>query len=144
MPFTILIFSYRKIGISPKEFKDHYESSHVPLIKSLAGTHFPQSHKRFYIQRTADADADDNDDDDGDDKNNKYPATILVGSQPDFQYDALAELTFENATKFQTFMSIVSQGEAREMLAKDEEIFLDRERMTAVVVGETVVTEGST
>ena len=136
MPFTILIFSYRKIGITPTAFKDHYEFSHVPLIKSLTGTYFPQSHRRSYIQRTADADADNN--------NNRYPATVLVGTQPDFQYDAFAELVFEDASKFQKFMSIVSQGEAREMLAKDEEMFLDRVRLTAVVVGETVVTDGST
>ena len=72
-----------------------------------------------------------------------YPATVLVGSQPDFQYDAFAELIFEDASKFQTFMGIVSQEEAREKLAKDEELFLDRGRLTAVVVGETVVTERS-
>ena len=38
-------------------------------------------------------------------------------------------------------MDIVSQDEAKERIAQDEEMFLDRERMTAVVVGETVVTE---
>ena len=134
MPFTILIYSYRKPGTTPAAFKSHYESSHVPLIQSLTGTHFPQSHKRFYIQRSEDAGANNN--------NTDYPATVLVGTQQDFQYDAFAELIFEDAVKFQTFMGIVSQGEAKEALARDEEMFLDRARLTAVVVGETLVTRG--
>ena len=134
MPFTILIYSTRKSGITPAAFKSHYESRHVPLVQSLTGAHFPRSHKRFYIQRTErEVDADDGSD--------KYPATVLVGAQPDFQYDAFAELTFEDAERFQTFMEIVGRDEARERLARDEEVFLDRGRLTAVVVGETVVTE---
>ncbi len=134
MPFTILIYSYRKPGTTPAAFKSHYESRHVPLIQSLTGTHFPQSHKRFYILRSEDAGANNN--------NTDYPATVLVGTQQDFQYDAFAELIFEDAAKFQTFMGIVSQGEAKEALARDEEMFLDRTRLTAVVVGETLVTRG--
>ena len=111
----------------------------MPLLKSLAGAHFPQSHKRFYIQRSPTATATTND---TNNNNDNYPATVLVGTQPDFPYDALAELTFEDASKFHAFMGVVSQGEARELIARDEEVFLDRGRMTAVVVGETVVTEG--
>ena len=65
---------------------------------------------------------------------------MLVATQPDFQYDAFAELTFEDEGKFQTLMGIVSQGEAQERLAEDEEIFMDRARMTVVAVEEPVVT----
>ena len=146
MPFTILIYSYRKPGTTPAAFKSHYELRHVPLIKSLTGSNFPQYHKRFYVQRSEDVAANNTNDDkheDHNNNNNRYPATVLVGTQPDFQYDALAEVTFEDAAKFQTFMGIVSQGEAKEMLARDEAMFLDRARITAVVVGETAVTEGS-
>ena len=132
MPFTVLIYAYRKPGTTPAAFRSHYESSHVPLVQSLTGAHFPQSHKRIYIQRSEDTDA-----------INNYPATVLVGTQPDFQYDAIAELTFGDAAKFQTFMGIVGQGDAKEKITQDEEMFLDRGRMTAVVVGEIMVTEGS-
>lgn len=94
--------------------------------------HFPQSHRRFYIQRPEDADT----------KNHNYPATVLLGTQADFQYDAFAELTFEDAARFKAFMDIVDRGDVKKMIARDEEMFLDRERMTAVVVGETTVTKG--
>lgn len=147
MPFTILLYSFRKAGTTPASFKTHYESQHIPLLKSLTGTHFPKSHKRFYVQRTNNTTTTDNNSSTANDNNNhnqndNYPATVLVGTQPDFPYDAIAELTFEDATKFQTFMDIVSQDETKELIARDEELFLDRARMTAVVVGETVVTEG--
>lgn len=115
--------------MSPAAFKSHYESNHIPLIQSLTGSHFPRTHKRYYVQRSEDADT-----------NNHFPATVLVGAQSDFPYDAFAELIFEDAAKFQTFMSIVSQGETKETLAQDEDLFLDRGRMTAVVVGEPVAT----
>lgn len=65
-----------------------------------------------------------------------------MGSQPDFQDDALAGLTIKDAAAFQTFMGFVSQGEAKEIIARDEEMFMDRGKMTAVVVGETVATAG--
>ena len=68
---------------------------------------------------------------------------MLVGTQPDFEYDALTEVTFEDATKFQTFMGIMGEDDAKEKIAQDEEMFLDRARMTAVVVGEIEVTKGS-
>ena len=103
--FTVLIFSYRKAGTIPTAFKSHYGSRHVPLLQSLTGSHFPKSHKRYYIQRSEDA---------ADTSNKNYPATVLVGTQPGFQCDAFAELTFDDAAKFQTFMGIVSQGEAKD------------------------------
>ena len=129
MTFTVLIFAYRKAGTTPAAFKSHYETIHVPLIQSLTGPHFPQSHKRFYIQRSQDAISE-----------NAHPATVLAGTQSDFQYDAFAELTFEDEAEFQTLMGIVGQGEAKERLAADEEMFMDRARMSVVVVEEPVVT----
>ena len=41
---------------------------------------------------------------------------VLMGTQPDSQYGAFAEMTTDNAAKSQTFMGIVSQGEAKEMI----------------------------
>ena len=59
-----------------------------------------------------------------------------MGGQPDFDYDSVAELTFDDVSAFQAFMAILSQGEAAKKFAEDEEMFLDRPRTTAVVVDE--------
>ena len=65
---------------------------------------------------------------------------MLVGSQADFDYDAIAELVFDDEAAFQTFFGVVSGKEAAERIARDEERFMVRERMRVVVVGEGVVT----
>lgn len=108
------------------EFKTHWDTQHVELLKTIAGENFPLTHTRRYIART--------------NQNNSWPAAVLVGSQEDFTYDGIAELVFPNETAFQTFYTIVSEPEAAAKIAADEESFIVREQMKAVVLGETSVT----
>jgi EthD domain len=133
MPYTILLLAYRKPGVSPTEFKSHYESSHVPILQSIAGSLFPTSHTRRYIHRvqgSADGGAD----------NTSHPATVLIGEQADFEYDAIVELVFDNEAAFHAFSARISESEAAERIARDENLFLDRAKMKAVVVGDCNVT----
>lgn len=37
MTYSVLIFAYRKPGTTPEQFRAHYEGSHVPLVKEIAG-----------------------------------------------------------------------------------------------------------
>ncbi|KAK7757120.1 hypothetical protein SLS62_000667 [Diatrype stigma] len=120
MTHTVLIFAYRKPGTTPEQFKTHYEGTHVPLVKELAGEHFPLSHTRRYIHRTEGQGATE--------RNAKNPATVLIGEQVDFDYDAFAELTFADVPSFQTFMGIMQKPENAARIAADEELFLDRSR----------------
>ena len=139
MPYTALIFAWRKPGTTPTDFKSHYESRHIPLIQSLAGPHFPKSHTRRYIQRS-EVDASSYSSSANGGENAKYPATVLMGTQAEFDYDAFAELVFDDEGHFQTFMGVVGAKEAAERIAADEEMFLDRGRMMVVVVDECRVT----
>ena len=133
MAYRVLIFAYRKPGTTPAAFKSHYESSHVPLVQSIAGAHFPKAHVRRYIHRT-ERSASATDDD--------YPASVLAGAQSDFEYDAIAELIFDDEVAFQTFFGLVSQPEAADKISKDEDMFLDRAKMKVVVLGDCVTTSG--
>lgn len=137
MVYSILIFAFRKPGTTPAEFKAHYESSHVPLIKSIAGPLFPTSHTRRYLHRSEVSETS------SDDKNAKYPAKVLLGTQANFEYDAFAELTFKDEAAFGAFFGHVTKDENAAKIAADEEKFLDRAKTTVVVVGETVVTSGA-
>ena len=132
MPYIVLLFAHRKPGLSPASFKSHYESSHMPLIRFLAGPVFPKTHTRRYIHRTPP--------ESGTDDTNNYPATVFVGTQADFAYDAISELVFDDEPAFQAFSARMGQGEAAERIAKDEEVFLDRARLRAVLVGDCIVT----
>ncbi|KAI1352354.1 EthD domain-containing protein [Xylaria sp. FL0043] len=148
MPYSVLIFAYRKPGTTPEQFKAHYEGVHVPLIRKLTGANFPLSHTRHYLHRTTqhqhqqqqqqqEAEGKGNTA-----RNPHTPATVLIGTQAEFDYDAFAELTFEDEAAFQRFFALTQQQpENAEQIAADEELFLDRARMTVVVKGETRVTE---
>ncbi|MCJ1223518.1 hypothetical protein MMC12_000160 [Toensbergia leucococca] len=104
----------------------------MPILQSLAGTHFPKTHTRRYIQRSESSTT-----------NADYPATILVGAQADFEYDAISELVFEDEAAFQAFFASIGQVETAEKIAKDEKIFIDQARTRVVVVGDCVVTTGA-
>ncbi|KAF2253687.1 hypothetical protein BU26DRAFT_516008 [Trematosphaeria pertusa] len=129
MPFTFLLFITRKPTLTPTEFKTHWDAAHVALLQSTAGPYFPLTHTRRYIARPA-AEA----------TTGSWPASVLVGTQEDFAYDWIAELVFEDEAAFQEFMGAVSEPEAARRIAEDEERFIVREKMRAVVLGETSVT----
>lgn len=111
--YSILIFAFRKPGTTPEQFRAHNEGSHVLLIKEIAGKHFPLSHTRRYVHRSEGKA-------EGTERNADYPATILMGSQADFDYDAFAELTFANLTAFQTFFGITQQPENQARIQADD------------------------
>jgi hypothetical protein len=136
MSFSILIFAYRKPGISPAEFKSHHEEINIPLAKSLAEDTFPNKHIRRYIHRPESPVSEMTGN-----TNANYPATVLVGTPKYFDYDSISELVFDDEAAFHKFFAVVRQSEVAAKLAVDEEIFLDRGRMTAVVLGDCTVTE---
>lgn len=137
MPYILLVFAHRKPGLSPVEFKSHYESRHLPLIQTLTGSLFPKSHTRRYIQRVQGPI-------DGDADNANHPAVVMVGTPADFEYDAFAEIVFDDEAAFQAFFACITQAEAARRIAEDEELFLDREKMRVVVVDDCTVTTGLT
>lgn len=127
MTFSFFIFVTRKPTLTPAEFKTHWDTKHVELIKSIAGEHFPITHTRHYIARPAE-------------RNGTWPAAVLLGTQEDFTYDGIAELVFQDEQAFQTFFAIVSDLESAAKIAADEEAFIVREKTKAVVNGDTSVT----
>jgi hypothetical protein len=64
----------------------------------------------------------------GTERNANSPASVLMGTQADFEYDALAELTFPDVGAFQKFFSIAQQPENAARITADEEKFLDRSK----------------
>ncbi|KAF2177312.1 hypothetical protein K469DRAFT_809488 [Zopfia rhizophila CBS 207.26] len=82
MTFTTVFLVTRKTGIPPSAFKQHWENTHIPLLKAIVGYDFPLSHTRHYIERDL--------------STPEYPANILYGQQEDFTFDAVAVFTFAN------------------------------------------------
>ncbi|KAI1113886.1 EthD domain-containing protein [Nemania sp. NC0429] len=137
MPYSALVFVYRKAGTTPEQFKAYYDEIHVPLLLELTGSTFPLAHKRHYIQRQSGQKQDDQDTA----RNPTTPATVHVGTQEDFDYDVIVELTFEDESAYHTFFGVMRQPENAAKIVADEEMFIDRSRLIIVGVGSTVTTE---
>lgn len=116
--FTIVVFVTRKPGLSPAQFRDHWENTHVPLIRRLGGRSFPVNHTRHYLHR--------------DETRSDYPISPLVGGPGDFTYDGFAVVSFASREAFEEFLPVMTSPEVLE----DEERFTDREKMKAVVLGD--------
>lgn len=135
MTLKVFIYAYRKPGISLEDFKKHYEA-HVELIKRLSGDDFPLSHKRNYIARSSV----ENTPEGATTRNATTPATVLVGQQSDFDFDAYAEVTFADQAAFQAFGAKVYAPEAAAQIAADEEQFLDRSKLGIAMLGDVIET----
>ncbi|OKL63029.1 hypothetical protein UA08_01936 [Talaromyces atroroseus] len=133
MTARVLIFAYRKPGLSLEEFRTLYEE-HVANLKKLAGDDFPLSHKRSYIARN-------NTPNDGATaRNATTPAIVIAGQQSDFDFDAQAELTFASPEALQAFVAKVQAPEAAAQIAEEEEKFLDRSKLSIAMLGDVVET----
>ncbi|KAJ5105586.1 hypothetical protein NUU61_002933 [Penicillium alfredii] len=130
MSIRILLFATRKPTLTPAEFKAHYENNHVPLIQRLAGADFPATHIRRYLARSTEPNSD-----------GEYPATVLFGSQEEFGYDAVTEVVFSDQEAKQRFFAKLTAPEAKKLLEEDEELFLVREKLSVVVIGDCLETK---
>jgi hypothetical protein len=133
MPYNVFLFITRKPSLTREEFKDYYENTHIPLLKSLVGPLFPLHHTRQYFARTDRKGF-------GGPANRDHPNYLLRGAPEGFDYDVIAELTWENEKTFHDFYKAIYETDVAAQLALDKEHFLDSGSLRSVVVGETTDT----
>lgn len=115
----------RKAGTTPKQFRDHYENVHMPMMRKLSGDQFPEMHTRYYLQREG---------------SEPFPAAVMMGDQKDFEYDNITIFTYRDKKHFEDNYALFGDEETRKMIAEDEKKFA--EKITAVFLGEMCSTEG--
>lgn len=161
MSYSVLMYIYRKEGTSPEQFKDYYETKHVPVIQRLSGSLFPTLHSRHYMGYVPQAGAGgptpasvDASTSSGGDERVRTAEKLLAGSasagdhvpmvvqgQPaDFGWDVCTILTYTNETHFREFMAVLMDEKNAKILADDEETFMDRSKFKAVILGENLTT----
>ncbi|SPN99928.1 uncharacterized protein DNG_02780 [Cephalotrichum gorgonifer] len=163
MSYSVLMYIYRKEGTSPEQFKQYYETKHVPVIQRLSGDLFPTLHSRHYIGYVPQSQsgstptpplAADTPTGTGGDERVRTAEKLLAGSasagdhvpmvvqgQPaDFGWDVCTILTYTNETHFREFMAVLMDEKNAKTLADDEEIFMDRSKFKAVILGENLTT----
>jgi EthD domain-containing protein len=113
----ILAFLTKRQDLETRAFIEHYETKHIPLIRSLAPA--PLVYKRSYLVR-------------GD-------ALNLDDGSIDF--DVVTELVFADRDAYLAWTAAVFRPGAGEQVVADEARFLDRARTRAFVVDEFVTAE---
>jgi hypothetical protein len=126
MTYSTLLFVHRKPGLSIAAFKSYWESKHIPLLQSIAGSAFPLSHVRNYIAHVASGSRD-----------QPSEPVVLVGNKDEVSWDGLAQLSFRDEPHFQQFLAAIREPVAAAQIQKDEEMFTDRSKLKVVVLGET-------
>ncbi len=101
----------RKPGLSPEEFRRHYEEVHAPLIRRLVPS--IRKYVRNYVT--------------------VRPFPPAAG-QPEF--DCVTEQWFDSMEGFQEMMAAMS-GEAGRAIRADERTFLDRGQTVYLIAEET-------
>ena len=69
------------------------------------------------------------------------PASVLIGTQQDFDFDAAAQLVFEDEAAFRKFMAKANDPEVQRKLEEDDEKFTDRTKTRAVALRDICVTK---
>lgn len=109
----------RKAGLSPEQFRDHYESNHVPLVRRV----LPMigRYVRNYLDLTS-VSAGRQDD--------------STSSAPTPYFDVITEIWFDDDAAYQRFLDALSDPVVSEALREDEERFLDRSIVQTYAVQE--------
>ena len=114
--FRIFATIKRKEGVTPQAFREHYESTHAPLVCELAGA--PAEYRRHYVKQPADG-------------------------EPEVEFDVISEFVFNDSTEFESWIAALYAPEASEQLQADEIQFMDRANMRTYMV-ETCTTSKET
>ena len=65
---------------------------------------------------------------------------VVQGAASHFDWDVCTILTYTNETHFREFMATLMNPANAKLLADDEEVFMDRSKFRAVILGENLVT----
>ncbi|KAG6369005.1 hypothetical protein INS49_003224 [Diaporthe citri] len=139
MTFTIIALLRRRDDITPEQFRTHYETVHVELLRSLVQKEFPLTYVRHYISRPGGGSADaaplllkDLD--------NQSAPTLLQGRPSDITFDVVTVMTWEDEEAHGRFAKIFALDHVAQKINDDEANFLDRDNKLVFTVGKTSTT----
>ena len=113
----MLLMFKRKPGMTAEQFREYYETRHVPLALRL----FPyfKGYRRNYVCT--------------DETFNLAGKLIPVPT-----YDVVTELTFESRVEFERMVRALEDPDVAKQIVDDEECFMDRSASVAFLVDEAV------
>jgi hypothetical protein len=109
--YLIVAFETRKQGVTPAEFMNFYDNTHVPLIKKQMGSAFPLTHARCYVQRQPGSVT--------------GAPVVFIGDASAIDYDVIAIMTFSGEGHFHEFQAKYADPEIGGPIIAEETQFLD-------------------
>jgi uncharacterized protein (TIGR02118 family) len=109
----MMVLIKAKEGLTSEEFRQHYETVHVPLIRRLHPT--LKAYRRNYI----------------DSEKTHLPPEKQV------DFDVITEAFFDNWADFESFKATSARPEIRSQVLADEAHFVETSRTRRLVVEET-------
>jgi hypothetical protein len=108
--FTALVFGTMLPSLNLSQYASHYDSIHIPLVKSLTKSSFPLVHTRRYFGGNA----------------------AFVNASAPVDWDSMAVMEFRDQAHALAFMSIIGVGEAKERIEEDERLFMEGKPRTVI------------
>jgi uncharacterized protein (TIGR02118 family) len=120
----MIVLFKRKQDLTSEQFREHYETRHVPLAKKL----FPylKDYKRNYIRH---------------DLRHQRAGNEVTNAPLDF--DAITEISFASKIDYDRMMREMAESAIRDQVVEDEKRFLDRSATVVFLVDEEATTPAS-
>ncbi|KAK6196692.1 hypothetical protein LQW54_011260 [Pestalotiopsis sp. IQ-011] len=147
MVYTVIALLRRRSDITPEQFRTHYDTVHIALLKSLVGADFPLTHVRNYVSFSPGGG-------DGsadttmmptllakDSVDNHFFPVVLQGKPSDITFDVVTVMTWEDEQAHQRFAKRFASDLVTQEINADEENFLDRDHKLVFTVIQPVVTQ---
>lgn len=108
-----MVLLKRKPGLTPEQFRDHYENNHIPLGETFIG-HLLVGFSRHYPGAMADFASDD------------WTTGRMGEADAGCAYDAISIYQFRDEAAVAEMTEILKRPEVSQALSQDENRFLDR------------------
>ncbi|KAI2627961.1 hypothetical protein GGS26DRAFT_560581 [Hypomontagnella submonticulosa] len=139
MTYTVIAHVKRKVGTTPFEFRKHYDTVHVPLLKSLVGATFPLTHTRNYVTRNPTTSSESSGS--GKEAEAEFLPVMYKGDAAGVEYDSLTVMVWEDKGAFDLFKDLFYTREVFEKISEDEKNFLDQSFRRLYALEQPVTTE---
>jgi hypothetical protein len=110
--------------ISPADFKNAYDSTHLHLLKELVGDSYPDSVTRYYVRRAKS------------DPEGLKPLSF-TGSEETFGYDLVSYLSFADEAKAGEFQK--KYAEAQEKIGANVATFAQLDKFRVIAFEDPIV-----
>lgn len=121
-----VILARRKPGTTMAQMREHQETKHTPLVRSLLGDLFPR-HTRRYTPRDE----------------STSEAQVIQGPASSVWWDVMVELEFRDDEHLRAVQAIMGDADKMAAIIADEELFAEREShiMYLVPADDCITTE---